>query len=391
MRRTCCSLMIFSFLITTHIWGTTSQGGKGLIYVHSARVIPKGYLEFYGGTRFYGKIANFGGASKAYTLWNVQGFTSFNYGLSPHIELAVSPILYQDTNSNRGNILEGQANFPDDILLSVKVGSMGALESPYLFGGMLYTRIPTAQQHNIIYEPYSAGSIELGFTGLISYFSNTTFPEEGWSIHGNLGYLSHNDVGRELTESPDDLTPQSMSSEILFGIGLLYPAGTFDFSGEITARYFLAEPPITAYSREYVSYLTAGVYYKPYPWVTFKMGIDVRFISEQDLSEYSPVTQLSPPPTEDFPNYPSWRGLLGVKLAILPTYLRSSSEKVLLERKALDRRAVLERMMREQQDTKDAESELARIRAERKKVEEELMRLRKLLEAEKKKKKEKKE
>ena len=55
-----------------------------------------------------------------------------------------------------------------------------------------------------------------------------------------------------------------------------------------------------------------------------------------------------------------------------------------------NRKDVLERMMEGQKQTEDAESELARIRAERKKVEDELRRLRKLLEEEKKKKKKKK-
>ena len=383
MRRIYCLVFIFFIFMAMHLQGTTRFGGRGLIYIQSARVISKGYLEFYAGTRYYGKIARSG--KKAFTLWNVQGFTSFNYGVSSHLEMFISPILYQDTNSDGGNVLDGQANFPDDLFLGLKIGSFGALESPFIFGGMFYTRIPTAQQHNIIYEPYSAGAVEIGVTGLVSYFSNTTFPEEGWSFHGNVGYLNHNDVGKELTDNPDDPTPQSMSSEILGGVGLLYPAGTFDFSLEINARYFLIDPPQTAYSREYVSYLTTGIYYKPYRWVTFEMGVDIRLLSGQDLSDYQ-NTGLSNPP-EDFPNCPTWRGILGVKLAILPTDLYSSSEKALLEQRARDRREILDKMLRGQKETEDAESELLRIRTEREKVEEELKRLRELLEEEKKKKK----
>ena len=358
------------------------------MYVQSARVINKGYLEFYGGTRFFGKVASFGTANRAYTLWNVQGFSSFNYGVSRHLEFAVSPIFYQDTNRGSGFSKEA-VNFPDDLFLSIKLGSFGALESPFLFGGILYTRIPTARQHNIIYEPYSAGSVEAGVTGLASYFHNPIFPDAGWSIHANIGYLNHNDVGKNIAGDSLNLapTPTSMSSELLFGLGLRYPAETFDFSVEINARYFLTQPPVSAYSREYVSYLTTGIYYKPYPWVTFEMGIDLRFISQEDLTDYTVTPR--PKPQESFPNYPGWRGILGIKLAILPTSLYASPEEKLLKKKATDRRTILERMMREQTTTKNAESELARIRAERKKAEEELQRLRKLLEAEKKKKKEK--
>lgn len=383
MRRMYFCLIVFLVLMTSQLQGTTRLGGKGLIYVHSAKVISKGYLEFYAGTRYFGKIASSG--SKPYTLWNVQGFSSFNVGISSHIEFALSPIYYQDTNNSKGNILHGKANLPDDLFISMKVGSLGPLESPFLFGGILSARIPTAKTHNIIYEPYSAGTIEAEVTGLVSYYSNIVFPEEGWSLHCNVGYLNHNDVGKNLTGNANDPTPKSMSSEILFGMGLLYPAGSFDFSVEFNARAFLTQPPATAYSREYVSYLTTGVYYKPYPWVTLEMGIDLRLLSGEDVSDYQ-NTHLPKPPV-DFPNYPTWRGLLGAKLAILPTRLYSSPDKVLLEKSAEDRKEILERIIKGQKDTQDADSELLKIRAERKKVEEELKRLRKLLEEEKKKKK----
>jgi hypothetical protein len=174
-----------------------------------------------------------------------------------------------------------------------------------------------------------------------------------------------------------------MSDEILFGLGYRYPAGTFAFSAEINARAFLTQPPITAYSREYQSYLTAGVHYIPYPWLTLKMGLDINLISGADQTVYS-TTSLSPPPA-DFPNYPSWRMVLGAKIGILPASLYASDEKTLLKKKSLEREALMNQMLQEQKDTENAEGELSRIRSERAKLEAELERLRKLLESEKKK------
>ncbi len=379
MRRIIHIFMIVSFITLSQLHATPRQGGIGLLYVHSAQLLQQGHLQFYTGTRYFGKVASVG-SERAYALWNVQGYMSLNLGISSHIELAFSPIFYQDTNNDKGNILEGQANAMDDLFLSVKLGSFGAMESPFLFGAMLGVRIPTAKTHNIIYEPYSAGKLEVAATGIVSYFNNTIFPDENWSIHGNLGYLYHNDVGENLTDDPTDPVPQVISSEILLGVGLKYPAGTFDFSGEINMRTFLNDPPVTAYSREYVSYLTAGVYYKPYTWITFEMGVDLKLLSEKDQSDY--VNTALPAPPLDFPNYPSWRGILGVKLSILPTSLFQTSEKALLEERALERNTIIEQMMEGRQDTEDAESELERIRAERESIEEELKRLRKLLENE---------
>jgi hypothetical protein len=396
MRRTLQYMMVCFLFAAANIWGTTKQGGRGLFYLDAARTLPKGYLEFYTGIRYFGKIASFGANEGAYTLWNVQGFAALNYGISPHVELTLSPILYQDTNGKGGNILRGSANFPDDLFISLKIGSFGALESPFLFGGHLYTRIPTGRRHNIIYEPYSAGTIEVGVNGLVSYYSNIVFPDEGWSVHGNIGYLNHNDVGENLTANMgmdtldiDNPVPQTMSSEMLIGLGFYYPAGGFDFSVELNSRFFLARPPETAYSREFVSYLTGGVYYKPYRWLTIEMGFDVRLFSGENLTEYFPATKLPSPPNAAFPNYPSWRGILGLKFAILPTSVFSSPEENMLKQKDVDRQEILDRIMKGQKDTKGAEDELTRIRSEREKLEAEMKRLRQLLEEESKKKKKK--
>ena len=374
------AFLIF-MIVSLPVWASPIQGSRGLINVHSARVMPKGHITLYGGTKYYGKVANFGGQNKAYTLWNVQGFTSINMGINEHLEVGVTPILYQDTNSDGGNILDGQANFPDDLYISFKLGSYSALESPYIFGGMLYTRIPLAEQSNIVYENYSAGTLEFGLTGLFTYLSNITFPDEGWKYHVNLGYLNHNDVGKELTDNPDDPTSNAMSAELLFGTGMLYPAGTFDFTWEINASYFITKPPVSAYSREYVSYLTGGVIYKPYPWLTFNTGLDIRLLSGKDQSDYVETSLIKRP---DFPNYPTWRATIGAKIAILPTSLYSSDEEELIRKKALERQQIMQQMMNSDSETEEAEDELNRIKSERVKLEDELERLRKLLEKEKK-------
>ncbi len=380
MKKLLISAILTAIVLGSHVFATPSTGGLGLIHLQSAKVLPQGFLEYYGGTKYYGKV----NTGDAYTLWNVQFFSSFNYGVNSNLEFGLSPVIYQDTNTQEGNAMDGEANIIDDIIISMKIAGFSGLESPLFFGGILYSRIPTGEAHNIIYENYSAGTLEIGLTALASYYSNITFPAEGWSLHANLGYLNHNDVGAELTDDPDDITPNSMSSELITGVGLLYPAGTFDFSAEITARYFLTQPPVTAYSREYVSYLTTGVYYKPYRWLTVEFGMDMKLVAQDDQSEYvsSGTTSLLDPP-EEFPNYPAWRGHLGVKIGILPTSLHASTEKSMMKQRTLQRQQVLRRMVDDQADTENAESELTRIKTERQRLEAELERLRRLIESEK--------
>ena len=385
MRKICFMILILSAACLTAV---PFQGGQGLIYLQSAHVLKKGFLDVSGGTRYFGKIASYSDSDRrAYTLWVVKGTLAFNYGLSEKVELFFAPVFYQDTNrSGKTALAKKGINMPDDLFLGVKFGSFQKLESPTVFGGRLMLRIPTADTHNVIYEEYSAGSLEIHLQGLFSYYSNLTFPDAGWSVHANIGYINHNDVGQSLTSAENDDTPQAMSAELTVGAGVRIPAGLFDFSLELNSSSFLTKPPITAYSREYSTYLTGGVYYNPRPWLTFQMGLDLRLISEGDLSVYAgnAGSHLAPPPTAEFPNYPSWRGILGFKVALLPISVRTTDEEE-LRRQSRDRRAILERMMNEQQDTQDAEAELERIKNERQRVEQELERLRRLLEAEKKK------
>jgi len=377
MKRIFIIITFAGLILSNSQFSFANDGGDGLIYIHSARVLPKGHLQLYTGTRFFGKIAQFGNSNRAFTLWNVQGKSSLNLGINPHLELFVSPIFYQDTNTESGNVLEGQGNAPDDIFIGMKIASFGALESPFLFGGRIYARLPAAASHNIIYEPYSAGKVEIGLTGLASYYSNVTFPDESWSLHANISYVNHNDVGVKLTKDPAELTAIAMSSDLKIGAGILLPAGTFDFSAEINATTFINRPPEAAYSREFVSYLTAGVYYKPYRWLTFKMGVDLKLFSGDNMTN----TALSPS-IADFPNYPDWRGVLGVKIGILP-FSQFRSDKTDMRGEYNGQKQVLDQILQGQKSEENADKELKKLQSERKGIEDELNRLRKLLNKEK--------
>ena len=138
-------------LVAASVLGTPVTGGIGLMYVKSAQTLAPGYLDLNVGTRYFGKIANFGSERKAYTLWTVKIFSSVNYGLNDHLELALSPVFYQDTNKGGGGFSKESVNFPDDILLSIKFGSYGSLESPFLYGGDFSIQLPTARrQRNVV-------------------------------------------------------------------------------------------------------------------------------------------------------------------------------------------------------------------------------------------------
>lgn len=357
-------MMITLFIATPMLFAQQNSGGRGLFYVNSARTIGKGHLNSYFHTSFFGKVSS---SEITQTIWNVQGSFTLNYGLTNRIELSLFPIIYQDVN--RGTTSDGKtntSNTPGDIFLKLKVGSLGNPKSKLKYGAMLTSRFPIGKSHNVIYEPYSAGTVELGLTAMASYAGDYLFPDESLNGHVNLGYIFHNDAGK--------FGNKNISSEVTYGIGVQYPLDKWDVTMELNGNYFVQKPSASAYSRENYLFITPGVSYRIYKWLHLDFGSDFRLTADNEESNY--VNPLS----DNLPsNYPDWRVHMAIKLAILPSSLYRESERDILVKKAETRREVFEQIVRERRETEKAEQELERIKEERMKAEQELNRLRELL------------
>lgn len=356
------------------------NASRGPLVVRSAWTLEPGHLTLLTHTRFFGKVTQQVGknGTNAVTIWDVQGGMSLNYGLSKHIEASFVPVIYQDTNKRTGK----GYNLLDDMFLFVKVGSLGSKGGSLKYGFDLGMRFPTGKEHNVIFEPYSAGKTSFGANAMVSYARDPLYPEDGMSTHFSLGYWNHNDVGARLT--PKDFTRDTvrvltMTQELSYGAAILLPFDKFDFRFELFGRKFLQKPPATAFSRENVVYISPGVTYKPYRWMTMLLNADIRVTNSADETDYSkPGVNLIP----NLPNYADWRITLGTKLNILPTSLYAVSERDILMKKAESRRELFEQIIKEQRETESAEEELERIKDERRKAERELDRLRRILEGE---------
>lgn len=371
-------LVMLLFSVIPFAYSSMSIGGNGLSNVKSAWNLKPGYLTLYGRSRFFGKVAS--NVASAVTFWDVQGALSFNYGISEHIEVAISPVMYQDNHKGGPGY-----NFPDDLFLGLKMGSHKVKGTSLTWAIRLDSRFPTAKYHNVPFEPYSAGAVEWGFTGMMTYSKDPLYPEDAVNVHLNLSYLNHNDVGKKLTNSvKDNVSVTSMTQQFFYGLGLNIPTTDFDFSVELFGNKFIQKPPnATAYSVEEYLYLTPGVSYKAYRWMTLNFFTDLRLTADKDETLYLNSTQFP-----DMPNYPSWRINLGVSLLLLPTSVYRLSDKDILMKKAESRRELFEQIIKEQRETESAEEELERIKEERRKAERELERLRRILEGDSKKKKE---
>lgn len=368
-------LIVLLLIIVPWAFGNGLNGGQGLTYVKSAWNLKPGYLTLYGRSQVWGQVSSRTVGSIA--VWDIQGAVSFNYGITDHLELAVSPVIYQDTQ--RG---EKKYMVPGDLFLGLKFGSYNIKGSSLTWGVSLDTRFPMGEEHNIVFEPYSYGSVEWGFTSMLSYSKDPLYPEDNLNVDFNLRYVNHNDV-KKLSEN-SSLNVNSMTQEFLYGFGMKIPTSEFDFTVEMYGNAFIQKPPKEAvYSVENYLYLTPGINYQALRWLTLKVAADIRISSNSDQTTYQYLGTMQ----NDLPNYPSWRINFGLNILLLPVSAYKVSDKDILMRKAENRRELFEQIIKEQRETESAEEELDRIKNERRKAERELERLRRILEGEQKKKK----
>ena len=367
--------LLVALLLFSNLYANGLTGGRGLTYVKSAWNLKAGYLTLLARTQVWGKVVkrNVQTAPSSIGVWDIQGAVSFNYGFNKHIELSIAPVIYQDTQ--RG---EKKYMAPGDMFIGLKFGSYNIRGTSVTWAVSINSRFPTGAEANVQFEPYSAGTVEWGFMGMLSYSSDPLYPDESLNVDFNLGYQNHNDVGEKLTgKTQDAYGVTSMTQELRYGAGFKVPVNGWDFSVELFGNSFIQKPPEnTAFSPINYLFLTPTISYQPYRWITLKVGADFRLSPEKKELAVS----------SDLPIYPGWRLNFGVNLLLLPTSVYKTSEKDLLIKKAESRRELFEQIIREQRETESAEEELQRIKAERRKAEQELERLRRILEGQKKKK-----
>lgn len=375
--------------------GLLLPGGRGLIHLSSAWNLEKDGMTLHGYTASYFKnstITGSSGIATGITYWDIQGAFTFHYASGKHAEWVITQIVYQD--SHKGNNHNG-FTIPDDLILKLKVGSIGSSASRYKFGFTVGTRIPMASEHNLILEPYSGDRIEAGFITQLTYSPDHLIPESAFNLHINLGFWYHNDTGRYLVSGPpeDQIAAINPTTKFLYGIGFAFPITHFDFSLELIGQAFFNRPPITAYGREDFIYLATGIKYRPTRWISFLAGLDLRLSDFKDTTLYHAQGTALPRINDELANYPFWRLQFGFQFNLrkpapqLPPTIEFSkldtngknNSYTNKKDKLMKRLKDQEELAKERLQAESAEVEVERIREERKRLEAIIARLRKIL------------
>ncbi|MBC8204312.1 MAG: hypothetical protein H8E87_02230 [FCB group bacterium] len=345
-------------------------GGKGLFYSVSALTSPVGMMSATFMSRNYGKLLEDNERISNNTL-----ALGINFGFTRNIELAMTQLLYQDLNMRS----EG-SQYPDDTYIRMKIGNIKFLikGKPVLFGLLTEIKFRTGAQDNIYMEPYVDAGISGRVDLLFSYYINPYFPEESPAFHTNVGYINYNDA----------ISIGESAQAIPFALGFVKSDIKKEYSLELHGMFFAQRPTESKFSRENYIYTTPGFKYKIFMGLSVSAGLDVMLYTEDEK------TALAAELPDGYPQYPEWR--FNFKVDFIPStgFYRintfQKTEKGATSRESIRSRSIISSqkvlfdwVVDEEFGADYIDLELEKVRAERKKAEEELERLKQELEKKK--------
>lgn len=305
---------------------STILGGSGLLRVQSAEAMIPGQLN---ATAHALSFVQAQGSSSV-LIKDFTVTTGLTFALSETFELTAGVALYQD---------DGQqlTPMPGDTRLGLKVVPFKWDNIRIGFYPMVV--LPTAEYHNVPFEPYSSGKTAVALVSVTTFDLQRSFPLTPLKAHLNLGYIDHDLRDRFFTARVD---------QVLLGVGFKIPMRSSYFFTEYTGEMFLNNTSVRWYHNS--QRLTQGIrFLAPFGLVT-DVALDVSLARR--------------PPVEDefHKRYADWKVVLGV------------SRRVTLFRQ-LDKRA-REAKLRQQQAQREAE----RLRQRREQAARELESMKKELE-----------
>ena len=188
------------------------------------------------------------------------------------------------------------------------------------------------------------------------------------TLHENVKDVL-NEAGKEIHGR---YTSTVNSTELQYGVGILYPMDMFEFMLEINGINYLQQPDSVVYGRENWMYISPSIRYKPFPWLSMDIGIDYLLVGTEDDSHYQPDV--------DLPNYSTWKVNMGLNFKILPLPTASDSPGE-MQRKQFNKRVdFFQSIIEERERVEDVQEELEKLKQDREEAEKELEELKQILE-----------
>lgn len=331
MRRGIICLLLVGGILSQSSAQITMSGGKGLLRVKAAETINAGDLYINAFALAY--VEKVGGSlAKDYT-----GNISLTYGLYRNLELNLQLVPYQDDQRH----IWGP---PGDTQIAAKWWIPLGRQKIFYWAARGFFVLPTAQYHDVAYEPFSKEGVAWGVEYLMTLDLTHVLATLPLKLHFNLGYIDH-DIRDTIFEERDD--------QLLVGAGLKFPIRSLVFFTEFTTEQFFRRDDLSFLENS--ARLTPGVVFVGPKRLIFDLAVDI------GLSGDDPNTTTVPK------HYANWKVIAGVTY-YLP--LRKHLQRIAEERR--------KRKAQEEQRKK-----LREIMKRRAKADEELEKMKKILEKKK--------
>lgn len=375
-----CSLLVLAGLSV--ISSAHSQVGNGLgtgrygtFNTYSAYSIEPGYLSVYNQGRVYA-VAGLSGFTnaKAINLFHASNNMTVAFGVVDHVDALISIITYQDLNQR--SQVNKFSTVPGDLFGIIRAGGFEFMDGKVVMGTSIGTRIPTGGARNVPFEVYKSESFELGASGLLSFYGNPYYKEQGYMINVNVGGWYHNDKSKKVGIASNTKSDK-LSVHVNYGLGFAYPVQKLRLSLDAYGLAYVSQPVAQVYSRESFAYIAPGLNYQVLPWLSIGAYFDLLVAGSSDETAYD--TDIRRPGqqaggTGGAPNYAKWRLGTSLSMNILPVsfYSGAADQK---------RRRLLERLLEEERGAQRASYQLEKMKQLRVNAEKELEKIRKELEA----------
>ncbi len=254
---------------------STMLGGTGFLRVQSAEAMLPGQMNITAhGLGFVRARSTASVLIKDFTL-----NTSLTFAFSETFEVTAGMALYQD---------DGQqlTPMPGDTRLGLKV-------VPFRWNTVrlgLYPMVvlPTAEYHNVPFEPYSSGKTAAALLAVTTFDLRRMSPVAPLKVHLNLGYIDHDLTDRFFTARVD---------QALIGVGIKVPVRSSYLFTEYTAEMFLNHPSVRWYHNS--QRLTQGIRFLG-PWsLVCDVALDVSLARRAEVKD------------EFHKDYADWKLVLG--------------------------------------------------------------------------------
>ena len=328
----CVFLLTISSLSYSQV---TLSGGKGQLRVFDAETVYPGHL--------YINATYSGYAGEKETKSTFEDHTlnlSFTLGLAKSFDMFIHLVPYQDDQKNAFGP-------PGDSKLGIKY-QFQRKDAVTNFAILGFVSFPTAQHHNVLFEPYSSDATGWGIMGLTTFDLKNTSGMLPLKISLNVGYWDHDMADRFFSDKTDQL---------IGGFGFKFPVRSSLLYSEITGELFINNGDNVTFSQNSIRF-TQGLRFLGPLNLVFDIAGDI------ELGGYKP-SELELSNNPYLKDYADWKILVG---ATYRTTLFSYKTK--------------EQKIKEEQ-RKQEENKLDSIRDKREKVAKELEELRKKLEKEK--------